>query len=47
MSCVHQEQCRYELWKYLTKVTMRPNEAAAKAGNLTRLVAWPCDPSAS
>jgi hypothetical protein len=47
MSFVHEEQGCQELWEYLKKVAMRPNEASTKARDLTRLVTRSCDPSAS
>jgi len=47
MSCMHQEQCSQELWKYLKQITVRPNKASAYTCNLARLVTRPCDPTTS
>ena len=46
MSCVHQEQCGNELWKYLKQVTVRTNEAPANTCNLAHFVTRPCNPRA-
>ena len=45
MSCMQQEQCGDELWKYLKQITVRPNKAPAYTCNFARFVTSPCDPS--
>ena len=47
MSCMHQEQCGDELWKYLEQITVRPNKAPAYTCNFARFVTSPCNPSTS